>query len=215
MLRKSPIRTEPDPLSDAERGEAEELPERVDASRVPHGDGGADIPAWPVPEADRYLLKREWAIGGLGRIFDASDRRLDRRVAIKQLLRTSPDAEARFIREALITARLQHPSIVPIYDLSQDAAGKPFYAMKMVSGRTLAELASKKSSVEERYALIPHVIAVADAIAYAHQHGSVHRDLKPSNVMIGDFGETLVIDWGVAADLKGGASDHALSSSYD
>jgi len=215
MHRKNAIRADQDTSSGPERVGTEKLPEtggRMDDLEAPPL---TEIPTWPVSEAERYVLSGEWAVGGLGRIFDASDRRLDRRVAIKQLIRSGADAEARFIREALITARLQHPSIVPIYDLGHDSAGKPFYAMKMISGRTLAELAGEKSSVEERYALIPLVIAVADAIAYAHQQGIVHRDLKPSNVMIGDFGETLVIDWGVAVDLHSRASRAAPSSPYD
>ena len=217
MHRRKSIRANPNVSSDAElpRGDTERLPEGKGWNGTLDSPSLAQIPTWPVSEPERYVLSGEWAVGGLGRILEASDRRLDRRVAIKQLLRGGADAEARFIREALITARLQHPSIVPIYDLGEDASGKPFYAMKMISGRTLAELALEKSSLEERYALIPHVIAVADAIAYAHQQNIVHRDLKPSNVMIGDFGETLVIDWGVAVDLRGRASTGAPSSSYE
>src|SRR5678816_4022229 len=109
--------------------------------------------------------------------------------------------EIRFLREALITARPEHPGIVPIYEAGRWQDGTPFYAMKLVAGRSLRELIAERRTVEERIGLLHHVIAVADAIAYAHGRNIIHRDLKPANVIVGDFGETIVIDWGLAKDL--------------
>src|SRR5713101_851327 len=153
-------------------------------------------------EGERYSVVGEHARGGLGRILEAADLRLKRSVALKELLRPDEDEEARFMREALIIARLQHPAIIPIQDLGRWASsGKPYYAMKMVSGRSLAELIEEKKTLQERLALLPNVIAVADAISYAHSQRIIHRDLNPANVLIGAFGETVVIDWGLAVDL--------------
>lgn len=151
---------------------------------------------------DRYALGEEIAQGGIGRVFQASDRRLERHVALKQLLDPSPEHEARFLREALVTARLQHPAIVPVYDVGRFADGEIFYAMKLVTGRSLGDIVHESDSFDKRLALLPHVITVAEAIAYAHSERIVHRDLKPANILIGPFGETVVIDWGIAKDLR-------------
>src|SRR5262249_50667694 len=108
----------------------------------------------------------------------------------------------RFVREAFITARLQHPSIVPVHDLGHWPDGRPYYVMKMVSGHTLSDLIKQRSTLQERLALLPNVIAVAEAMAYAHSQRIIHRDLNPSNILVGEFGETVVVDWGIAADLR-------------
>ena len=158
----------------------------------------------------RYELGGELARGGLARIRDAYDRVLHRRVAVKQLLARGGDADVRFLREARITGRLAHPNIVPIYDLGLDADGAPFYAMKWVEGRSLHDLIEARPTLDERLALVPHVIAIADALAYAHAVGVIHRDLKPANVLVGDFGETIVIDWGLA--LEAGAVDAPVAA---
>ncbi len=155
----------------------------------------------PVRDLHRYTIEGEHGRGGLGRVFKAYDTELERTVAIKEMLRPSR-AEERFVREAKITARLEHPGIVPLYDAGRWPDGDPFYTMKLVSGRSLKERIAATSSREERFALITHVLAVADAIAYAHSKGIIHRDLKPSNIIIGDYGETIVIDWGIAKDLN-------------
>jgi len=152
--------------------------------------------------SERYVAGDEIAQGGIGRIRRASDTRLDRHVAIKELLDPNPEQEARFLREAMVTARLQHPAIVPVYDIGRLPNGEIFYAMKLVSGRSLGEVVDEAGSFDKRLALLPHVIAVAEAIAYAHSEHIVHRDLKPANVLIGPFGETVVIDWGIAKDLR-------------
>lgn len=150
-----------------------------------------------------YSIENEFARGGLGRILRAKDRRLDRTVAVKELISKDPKAEARFTREALITARLQHPNIVPIHEAGRWPQGQRFYSMKLVEGRTLAEALDAAHTREDRLALLPHLVDVADAVAYAHSQGILHRDLKPGNVMVGAFGETVVIDWGLAKDLWG------------
>jgi WD40 repeat protein len=150
----------------------------------------------------RYELLGEHGRGGRGRVSRAHDNELGRDVAIKELLSRSPLDEVRFLREALITARLEHPGIVPVHEAGRWPDGTPFYAMKLVSGRSLRELIAERKTVDERIALLHHVIAVADAIAYAHDRHIIHRDLKPANVVVGDFGETIVIDWGLAKDVS-------------
>lgn len=178
------------------------------------GDG--DTPAWEkspppttgisTPKAERYQHLREIARGGLGRILAAEDQELGRPVALKELIRDSPGNRARFLREIRFTARLQHPSIIPFYDAVIGNDGVLRYAMKLVTGTTLADAIAATNGIEERIALLPHILAVADAVAYAHDRGVIHRDIKPQNVLIGRFGETLLIDWGVAKDL-GDAED--------
>ena len=152
-------------------------------------------------ERDRYEVLHEHGRGGIGRVFRARDRELGRDVALKELLNGVATSEIRFFREALITARLEHPGIVPVHDAGRWPDGTPFYAMKLVHGRPLGELIDACRTPEDRLALLPHIIAVADAIAYAHDRKIIHRDLKPSNVIVGAFGETVVIDWGLAKDL--------------
>jgi len=151
---------------------------------------------------DRYEYAGEHGRGGLGRVVRAQDKSLGRQVAIKELLKDSHSAEARFVREAMVTARLEHPGIVPVHEAGRWPSGEPYYVMKLISGRTLKELARSPCSLDERLALLPNAIAVAEAIAYAHSEGVIHRDLKPANVVIGEFGETVVIDWGLAKDLR-------------
>jgi len=153
-------------------------------------------------DPDRYQQIREHARGGLGRVVRAVDKRLGRTVAVKELLRRGDSNEVRFLREALITARLEHPGIVPVHEAGRWPSGDPYYVMKLVEGRTLKELITTSPSLRERLGLLPHVIAVADAVGYAHSEGVIHRDLKPSNVIVGEFGETIVVDWGLARDRK-------------
>ena len=158
----------------------------------------------PLPTVDRavYEILGEHSRGGLGRILRARDTRTGRVVAIKEMLRADDDAvAARFAREAMLTANLQHPAIVPVYEVGRWPDGQPFYAMKLVAGRSLAEAIRDAPSRRDRLALLSHVTAVAGALAYAHDLGVVHRDLKPANVLVGRFGETVVIDWGLAKDV--------------
>jgi tetratricopeptide (TPR) repeat protein len=151
--------------------------------------------------ADVYVERAVFKRGGMGQISTAHDRRLRRTVALKEMRKGSP-LEARFEREIRLTARLQHPSIVSVYEAGRWASGDPFYAMELVHGRSFDEVIAGATTLEERMTLVPNVIAVADALGYAHQQGVIHRDLKPSNVMVGEFGETVVIDWGLAKDLR-------------
>ncbi len=155
-----------------------------------------------IREASRYCFITEHARGGLGTITRAYDAETGREVALKQLHHRRKKDELRFTREALITARLQHPSIVPLYDAGRWPSGRPFYTMKFVEGQSLKHAIASKKTLDERMTLLPHVIAIADAMAFAHSRGIIHRDLKPSNVMLGDYGETLVVDWGLAIDLN-------------
>src|SRR6185436_15844180 len=154
-----------------------------------------------------YHIIGEHGRGALGRVSRAHDFDLGRDIAIKELISGGRVSEMRFLREVMITARLEHPGIVPLYEAGRWPDGTPFYAMKLVAGRPLRELIDSADTLERRLALLPHVIAVADAIAYAHSHRIVHRDLKPANVIVGDFGETVVIDWGLAKDLSVGETE--------
>jgi serine/threonine protein kinase len=160
-------------------------------------------PLFPIVDASIYELGPIIGYGGMGRIRIAVDRRIGRRVAIKELLFHTDELAARFVREARIAASLQHPNIVPIYDVGCWADGTPFYAMRLVQGRSLYEALVQAASHRERMALLPAVIAAADAVGFAHASGIVHRDLTPANILLGDFGEALVIDWGLAKDLRG------------
>jgi len=172
----------------------------------------AGVPALPPPphrlaaplqrrDPDRYELLGEHGRGGLGTVTRAHDKELGRNVAIKELIKRGDSGEIRFLREAMITARLEHPGIVPVHEAGQWPDGTPFYVMKLVAGRSLKEVIASRA-VGDRMALLHHVVAVADAVAYAHKRRIIHRDLKPANVIVGDFGETVVIDWGLAKDLS-------------
>ena len=149
-------------------------------------------------EGERFEIIDELARGGLGRVVRARDLRTGRVVALKHVLRQTPELIARFEREAMVTANLQHPAIVPVYEVGRWSSGEPYYAMKLVRGRALDTLIAETTSLDGRLALLHDVIAVADALAYAHSEGVIHRDLKPANVLIGPYGETVVIDWGLA-----------------
>ena len=167
------------------------------------GAATAEAPAagLPIVAPSHYTDRRELAAGGMGSILTAYDTRLRRRVAIKELRGGDASLAQRFARETLITARLEHPGIVSIHEGGRWPDGTPFYAMKLYGGVPLDQLIARTTQLPERLALLPHVLAVADAMAYAHRHRIIHRDLKPGNVMIGEFGETVVIDWGLAKDL--------------
>ncbi|WNG35711.1 protein kinase [Archangium violaceum] len=181
-------------------------------SSAPVSGVPADDATLPKVDPSRYAITGELAHGGIGRILRARDLRLDRPVAIKEMLSPVREAESRFVAEALVTARLQHPSIVPVYEAGRWPGGEPFYSMKLVSGRSLADVIAERATLEERLALLPHVLAVAEAIAYAHSERIIHRDLKPANVLVGDFGETVVIDWGLAKDLSREGGSEAVGN---
>jgi serine/threonine protein kinase/Tfp pilus assembly protein PilF len=172
-------------------------------------------------DQQRYHLVNNFARGGLGQIWSAQDSRLRREVAYKELLPnalTNRNALERFLEEAQITGQLEHPGIVPIYDIGYQANGTPFYAMKLVRGETMEKYISQFHELPARSTeweltfrkLLRSFIDVCNAMAFAHERGVLHRDLKPLNIMIGAFGETLVLDWGLAKVL-----DVALANEGD
>ena len=148
----------------------------------------------------RYRLLERVARGGMGVVYAAEDEKLQRRVALKVLDAPSVDDDLanRLIREALVLARLEHPGIVPVHDVGTLNDGRVFYTMKFVQGQRLDQYVETHSSITERLRLF---LRICDAVAFAHAHGVLHRDLKPANIMVGSFGEVLVMDWGLAKML--------------
>jgi eukaryotic-like serine/threonine-protein kinase len=169
-------------------------------------------PEMPRGSDSRYQLLGEIARGGMGVILKGRDPDLGRDLAFKVLkadLAGKPAAEQRFIEEAQVGGQLQHPGVVPVYDLGRFADGRPYFAMKLVKGRTLAEMLTERPDPSsERGELLHTFLKVCDTMAYAHSRGVIHRDLKPANIMVGGFGEVLVMDWGLAKVLpRGGVAD--------
>ena len=194
---------------------------------------GGDTPPDSVEVTEvlgKYLELEEFARGGMGRILLVRDRNLNRDIALKTLYLSSADdastwnmetrsmlnkaAEARFLREARLTGRLEHPSIVPVYDLGRRDDGSLFYTMKLIRGRTFKQALEETDSFSKRMALLPHYVDLCHALAYAHSRGVIHRDIKPSNVLIGEFGETVVIDWGLAKDTRQAENVEAAGAPY-
>lgn len=159
------------------------------------------LAAEPDFSATKYTFIKELARGGMGTVYLAEDPELNRQVAIKVLStpELTEDLRRRMIREAQIMARLEHPGIVPVHDVGVLPDGRVFYAMKFVRGVRLDEYAASNDSIRDR---LRKFQSVCDAVAFAHAHGVIHRDLKPQNIMIGSFGEVLVLDWGVAKILR-------------
>ncbi len=159
-----------------------------------------DVATRPELPGDRYVILRPLGRGGMGRVYVAGDNVLEREVALK--VSNAPSAsttlDTRLEQEARVLAALEHPGIVPVHDSGVLDDGRVFYVMKLVRGRTLTEHAGELTSEAARLAVFERV---TDAVAFAHSAGVVHRDLKPANVMVGAFGEVLVLDWGVARRL--------------
>ena len=149
----------------------------------------------------RYRLLDRIARGGMGVVYAAEDENLQRRVALKVLdvLGSDGDLANRLIREARVLAALEHPGIVPVHDVGTLADGRVFYTMKFVEGRRLDKYIESVISIPDRLRLF---LRVCDAVAFAHARGVLHRDLKPANIMVGPFGEVLVMDWGLAKILR-------------
>lgn len=166
----------------------------------------------PLHGSDNYHLGREIARGGMGSILEAEDLKLSRTVAAKVALLESEVDEVtkrRFQREAEVLAQLAHPNIVPIYDIVWEGGVPLFYTMKLVKGRTLQTILNdlrKEDSATLRDYPLNELLDIfrksCDAIAFAHSKGVLHRDIKPDNIMVGEFGEVLVMDWGLAKLLR-------------
>jgi eukaryotic-like serine/threonine-protein kinase len=186
----------------AKDGAVMTVPTQTQTGDEPRPAAAGTVSLSPIDPV-RYQPMGEFARGGLGRILKVRDLRIGRVVALKEMLRDTEGAYARFVREAMITARLEHPAIVPVHDVGRWPSGEPFYSMKLISGRSLHDHIRDTPALDGRMALLPNVIAVADAIAYAHSQGIIHRDVKPANVVVGAYGETVVIDWGLAKDVRG------------
>lgn len=190
-----------------------ENPVKSEKSQIKLGSNEAD---------DRFRIIKKHAQGGLGIVFVAQDNHIRREVALKQIrsdLCDHREMQSRFTQEAQITGQLEHPGIVPIYTLGTDKAGRPFYAMRFIRGEDLhsriASFHQALSAAEIRFngpelrGLLRRFVDICNAVHYAHDRGILHRDLKPGNIMIGKYGETLVVDWGLAKAFhsNGGASE--------
>ena len=154
------------------------------------------------PGFGRFEVVDELGAGGMGRVYAARDSELRRQVAVKVVLDPTcvrPDLLKRFVAEAQITSQLDHPNIVPVYDMGTTADGHLYYVMKQVVGQTLARAAASEEWPLRR--LLGVFLRVCDAMAYAHARRVIHRDLKPPNIMLGAFGEVYVMDWGIARRL--------------
>jgi hypothetical protein len=166
------------------------------------GAAGEDADALPLG-ARRYALGRELGRGGMGQVLEAEDLQFGRKVAVKRLgPDAKPESRARFLTEAQVTAGLGHPGVPGVMERGRLADGSPFYAMQKVQGRTLTRALAEAGSAEERLSLLPALSRVAQTIAFAHEQGVVHRDLKPDNIILGEFGQTVVLDWGLAKLAK-------------
>ncbi|HEY1468222.1 MAG TPA: serine/threonine-protein kinase [Candidatus Acidoferrum sp.] len=155
---------------------------------------GTDLPDL---SGTRYQLLGQIARGGMGVVYAAEDEKLQRRVALKVLEVPGAEGElaSRLMREARVLARLEHPGIVPVHDVGTLAAGRVFYTMKFVEGQRLDEYLKTVDSIPDRLRIF---LRVCDPVAFAHARGVLHRDIKPANIMVGSFGEVLVMDWGLA-----------------
>lgn len=181
---------------------------------------GAKRDATPASIEERYELLGPLGRGGMGEVLAARDRVLGRQIAIKRMLDAAPSPRlvARFLREARIQGWLDHPAIPPVHELALDREGQPYFVMKRLAGKTLGDVlqaqARGETAVAERYPrerLLRAFAEVCLAVEFAHTRGDIHRDLKPSNIMLGEFGEVFVLDWGVAK-LVGGAGELAASA---
>jgi serine/threonine protein kinase len=168
---------------------------------------GDFTPLTDLPPGPRYTRSALHATGGMGAVWRAWDATLGREVALKELKEDGTGGERRFVREAKLTGRLEHPGVVPVYELGTDPeSGRPFYVMKFLRGRTLSESVRAFHSARrpgwyppmDLVRLLSAFVSVCNTVGYAHSRGIVHRDLKGENIILGEFGEVVVLDWGVA-----------------
>jgi len=184
-------------------------PERTvpDQQAAPGPEADASGEHLAVEQQGHFSIKRELARGAQAVVYVAHDRQMGRDVAFKQLLPGGPKgAEERFLREARVAGQLEHPGVVPVYELGRRTeSGALYCSMRLVRGRTLAD-ALREEKGRGRMKLLSNFVQLCQTIAYAHERGVIHRDIKPENVMLGAFGETVLLDWGVAK-LRGRADD--------
>jgi serine/threonine protein kinase len=196
-----------------------------DVSRAPTLDatsaaGSAYLLLEELSSGPRYTRSSLHASGGMGHVWLARDVSIGRDVALKELRAEAAAGPAalRFVREAKITGQLEHPGVVPVYELGRDPhSGRPFYTMRFIRGRTLSDVAAAFHHKRrpgwhepmELVALLTAFVSVCNTIAYAHSHGIVHRDLKGENIVLGEFGEVIVLDWGLAKRLDGSEEEPA------
>ncbi len=187
-----------------------------DRDRDPDADRTATlIVGSATSDGQRFRVLRPHARGGLGAVFVALDSELHREVALKRILdhhADDPASRTRFVLEAEVTGGLEHPGIVPVYGLGHGPDGRPYYAMRLIRGGSLKEAVDQfhadgamktdagRRSLELRK-LLRRFVDVCNTVAYAHSRGVLHRDLKPANVVVGRYGETLVVDWGLAKPM--------------
>jgi serine/threonine protein kinase len=162
----------------------------------------------------RYRLVDKLGQGGMGGVYCVEDTELERKVALKVISVPDPDGSwtVRLLQEARVIARLEHPGIVPVHDAGVLPDGRPYYTMKLVQGKRLDEHVESVASLSDRLRLF---LRLCDAVAFAHAHGVLHRDLKPANIMIGPFGEVLVMDWGLSKVLSTSAVKSATIENAD
>jgi len=194
----------------------------------PAGDGGvqstatdallAKLQKAPKLDTARYVLEGEIDRGGMGAVLRIHDAHLNRRLAMKVMLKRAAAANreesrlaqqllGRFLEEAQVTSQLDHHGVVPVHELGLDASGKVYFTMRLVKGRNASEvfaLAREEAEGWTRTRALEVVLKVCDTMAYAHEKGVLHRDLKPANVMVGRFGEVYVMDWGPGEGAGGG-----------
>jgi serine/threonine protein kinase/formylglycine-generating enzyme required for sulfatase activity len=170
-----------------------------------------------INAGERYVVEKEIARGGMGCILLAYDRDLRRRIALKVVRATDLDhSEAqRFVEEAQATAQLEHPNIGPVYDLGQDANGFHFFTMKWIRGRDLGAVLASEDEEYTLTRLIQMLQQAAMGVHFANNRGVIHRDLKPQNIMIGDYGEVLVVDWGLAKILRAHDAPDEMDAELD
>ena len=199
------------------------------SQRGPTQTSTSDTLAAPGLRFGRFTLQRFHARGGLGEVHVAVDEELRREVALKRMQQRctiDPGARRRFINEAETTAKLEHPGVVPIHGLVHDESGQPCYAMRFIQGECLAESIRKWHATGADFAALPfrqllqRFVIVCQTIAFAHSKHVIHRDIKPANIMLGPYGETLVVDWGLARNVVSGqqqvvSEEDEMSSTMD
>jgi serine/threonine-protein kinase len=204
-------------MKDGTEVATDEGPTRSDGDREPAAT--PDPESIPKAQGERYKVLSRLGKGGMGEVMAVRDTTIGREVALKRIRKANPSDRLleRFMREAGIQGRLEHPAIVPLYDMGYDASGAPYFTMKKLAGTTLAKLLETDHTPFAQQRMLRAFSEVCLAVELAHVRGVIHRDLKPDNIVLGDFGEVYVLDWGVAkivgepdadlADITSGAED--------